>query len=182
MKTPLRAAVAAAAIAGAGLAGFGFSAAFAQTDTGDDATTTTEAPAAGSATDQAGQPPADCEGRGGPGLDAMAEVIGIDVEDLHTALEDGQTPAEVAEANGVSRADLVDAIVADITSHIEQGVEDGHLTQAEADEHLADVEANAEAIADGERPEGMGPGGPGRGGPPPGEEAPADATDTSADA
>lgn len=177
MKTPLRAAVAAAAIAGAGLAGFGFSAAFAQTDTGDDATTTTEAPA-----DQAGQPPADCEGRGGPGLDAMAEVIGIDAEDLHTALEDGQTPAEVAEANGVSRADLVDAIVADITSHIEQGVEDGHLTQAEADEHLADVEANAEAIADGERPEGMGPGGPGRGGPHPGEEAPADATDTSADA
>ena len=65
-------------------------------------------------------PPADCEGRGGPGLDAMAEVIGIDVEELHTALEDGQTPAEVAEANGVSRADLVDAIVADITSHIEQ--------------------------------------------------------------
>lgn len=177
MKTPLRAAVAAAAIAGAGLAGFGFSAAFAQTDTGEDATTTTEAPA-----DAAGQPPADCEGRGGgPGLEAMADAIGIDVEALHTALEDGQTPAEVAEANGVSRADLVDAIVADITSHIEQGVEDGHLTQAEADEHLADVEANAEAIADGERPE-MGPGGPGRGGPPPGEEAPADATDSSTDA
>lgn len=177
MKTPLRAAVAAAAIAGAGLAGFGFSSAFAQTDTGDDATTTTEAPA-----DASGQPPADCEGRGGPGLEAMAEVIGIDVEELHTALEDGQTPAEVAEANGVSRADLVDAIVADITAHIEQGVEDGHLTQAEADERLADVEAHAEAIVDGERPEGMGPG---RGGPPPfGEDAPDadDATDTGAEA
>jgi len=177
MKTPLRAAVAAAAIAGAGLAGFGFSSAFAQTDTGDDATTTTEAPA-----DASGQPPADCEGRGGPGLEAMAEVIGIDVEELHTALDDGQTPAEVAEANGVSRADLVDAIVADITAHIEQGVEDGHLTQAEADERLADVEAHAEAIVDGERPEGMGPG---RGGPPPfGEDTPDadDATDTGAEA
>ena len=171
MKTPLRAAVAAAAIAGAGLAGFGFSAAFAQTDSGDEATTTTEAPA-----DQAG-PAADCEGRGGPGLDAMAEAIGIDVEALHTALEDGQTPAEVAEANGVSRADLVDAIVTDITSHIEQAVEDGHLTQAEADEHLADVEANAEAIADGERPEGMGPG---HGGPPMGEDAPTEDSSTDA--
>jgi len=176
MKNPLRAAVAAAAIAGAGLAGFGFSAAVAQTDSGDDATTTTEAPAA----DQAA-PPEGCEGRGGPGLDAMAEAIGIDVEDLHTALQDGQTPAEVAEANGVSRADLVDAIVAEITSHIEQGVEDGHLTQAEADERLADVEANAELIVDGERPEGMGPGGPGRGGPPPfGDEAPAEDSSTDA--
>jgi len=174
MKTPLRAAVAAAAIAGAGLAGFGFSAAFAQTDTGEDATTTTEAPA-----DDAARPEG-CEGRGGPGLEAMAEVIGIDAEELHTALEDGQTPAEVAEANGVSRAELVDALVADITSHIEQAVEDGHLTQEEADERLADVEANAEAIADGERPEGMGPGGPGRGGPPPGEDAPAEDSGTDA--
>ena len=66
-----------------------------------------------------------------------AEAIGIEVADLRAALEDGQTPAEVAEANDVSRADLVDAIVADITDHIEQGVEDGDLTQAEADERLA---------------------------------------------
>lgn len=173
MKTPLRAAVAAAAIAGAGLAGFGFSAAFAQTDTGEDATTTTEAPETTAA-------PEGCEGRGGPGLDAMAEAIGIDAEELRTALEDGQTPAEVAEANGVSRADLVDALVADITAHIEEHVTDGDLTQAEADERLADVEANAEAIADGEHPEGMGPGGPGRGGPPLGEDAPAEDSSTDA--
>ena len=174
MKTPLRAAVAAAAIAGAGLAGFGFSSAFAQTDTGNDAATTTQAPA-----DDAARPEG-CEGRHGPGLEAMADAIGIDVEDLRTALQDGQTPAEVAEANGVSRADLIDALVADITDHIEQGVEDGHLTQDEADQRLADVEANAGSIVDGERPEGFGPGGPGRGGPPPGEDAPA--ADTTADA
>ena len=174
MKTPLRAAVAAAAIAGAGLAGFGFSAAFAQTDNGDDAQSTTEAPA-----DDAR--PEGCEGRGGPALDAMAEAIGIEAEDLRTALEDGQTPAEVAEANGVSRADLVDAIVADITAHIEEHVAEGDLTEEEADERLADVEANAELIVDGERPEGMGPRGPGRGGPPFGEDD-ADATDSNTDA
>jgi hypothetical protein len=183
MKTPIRAAVAAAAIAGAGLAGFGLTSAFAQTDPGDDATTTTEAPAPA---DEGARPDGEgCEGRGGPALDAMAEAIGIDVEALHTALEEGQTPAEVAEANGVSRADLVDAIVADITSHIDEHVASGEITQEEADERLADVEANAELIVDGERPEGMGPGGPGgpgHGGPPPGEEAPADATDTAADA
>jgi len=165
MHTSLRNAVAAAAIAGAGLAGFGITSAFAQTDTGDNATTTTEA--------AAGQP--GCEGRGGPGLDAMAEAIGIDVEDLHAALEDGQTPAEVAEANGVSRADLVDAIVADITDHIDQGVEDGDLTQDEADQRLAEVEDHANDIVDGVRPEGMDPGRGGPGGPPGGAGAPADA-------
>jgi hypothetical protein len=155
MRTPFRAAVAAAAIAGAGLAGFGLTSAFAQTSGRDDTTTTTEAPA-----DQAGQPGgAGCEGRGAPGLDAMAEAIGIDVEDLHAALEDGQTPAEVAEANGVSRADLVDAVVADITDHIQQAVEDGQLTQDEADERLADVEDQAAAIVDGVHPEASGPGG-----------------------
>ena len=154
MPTSLRTAVAAAAIAGAGLAGFGVTTAFAQTDTGDDATTTTEAPA-----DAAGQPGAPgCEGRGGgPALDTMAEAIGIDVDDLHAALEDGQTPAEVAEANGVSRAALVEAIVADITDHIDQAVEDGELTQDEADERLADVEDHAGDIVDGVHPAGMGP-------------------------
>jgi hypothetical protein len=156
MNSPLRAAVAAAAIAGAGLAGFGLTSAFAQTDPGDDATTTTEAPAA----DDAARPEGACEGRG-PGLDAMAEAIGIDVEDLRAALEDGQTPAEVAEDNGVSRADLVDAVVADITDHVNQEVEDGELTQDEADERLADVEEHANAIVDGEHPEGHGPGRPG---------------------
>ena len=180
MRTTTRAAIAAAAIAGSGLAGFGLTSAFAQ----EDPSTTTEAPAAEAPADDSARPE-DCAGRPGgrgPGLEAMAEAIGIDVDELHTALEDGQTPAEVAEDNGVSRDELVDAIVADITEHIEQGVEDGHLTQEEADERLAEVEDHANSIVDGERPEGFGPGGPGRGGPPPGEDAPADATDTQADA
>ena len=154
MRTnPIRAAVAAAAIAGAGLAGFGLTSAFAQT-ADDDATTTTEAPA-----DEGARPEGGCEGRG---LDTLAETIGIDVEELRAALEDGQTPAEVAEDNGVSRDDLVDAIVADINEHLDQAVEDGHLTEAEADERRADADEHANAIADGERPEGMrpGPGGP----------------------
>lgn len=157
-SNPVRAAVAAAAIAGAGLAGFGLTSAFAQT--ADDAPATTEAPAP----DEAGRPPGGCEGRG---LDALAEAIGIDAEDLRAALQDGQTPAEVAEDNGVSRDDLVDAVVADIDEHLDQAVEDGHLTEDEADERRADAEDRANAIVDGERPEGMRPG---PGGPPPFED------------
>jgi hypothetical protein len=149
MRTPLKAAVAAAAIAGAGFGGWGLTSAFAvqAEDTGGD-TATEESP----------------DGRegchGGPALEAMAEAIGIDVEELRTALEDGQSPAEVAEANGVSRQDLVDAIAADINEHLDQAVEDGRLTEEEADERRAEAEEHASSIADGERPEG-GPPGPG---------------------
>jgi len=168
MRTTVRAAAAAAAIAGAGLAGFGLTTAFAQTD--DEAPTTTEAPAP--AEDGARPDGPGCHGRG-PGLEAMAEAIGIDVEDLRTALQDGQTPAEVAEENGVSRDDLAAAIVDDINAHLDQAVEDGRLTEDEADERRADVEDHANSIVDGERPEGLRPG---PGGPPPGEE------DTEADA
>ena len=172
MNSPLRAAVAAAAIAGAGLAGFGLTTAFAQTDPGDDATTTTEAPAPDDATPPEG---AGCMGHHGPGLDVLAEAIGIDEADLRAALEDGQTPAEVAEDNGVSREDLVAALVKDINAHIDQAVEDGEVTEAEADERRADVEDHANDIVDGVRPEGLRPGGPGLPGPEEDDAADADA-------
>ena len=54
-------------------------------------------------------------GRGhfGAGLDAAAEAIGIESEELRTALRDGSTIAEVAEANGVDVQTVIDALVAD---------------------------------------------------------------------
>ena len=86
MKSPVRAAAAAAAITGAGRAGFGLTRALAQEDTGDDPTTTTETPA-----DDAGVPGGGCAGAS---LDTLAEAIGIDVEELRTALADGQTSCQ----------------------------------------------------------------------------------------
>lgn len=177
MRTSIRAATAAAAIAGAGLAGFGLTTAFAQTD--EEAPTTTEAPAPsddGARPDGPGGP--GCHGRGrGPGLEAMAEAIGIEVEELRTALQDGQTPAEVAEENGVSREDLVAAVVEGINTHLDEAVEAGRLTEAEADERRAEAEDHANDIVDGVRPEGMRPG---PGGPPPWDGPEGEDTDTDA--
>ena len=42
----------------------------------------------------------------------MADTIGIPVEDLVAALKDGQSIAQVAEANDVERQAVVDALVA----------------------------------------------------------------------
>lgn len=104
-------------------------------------------------------------GRGGPGrhLDTVAEALGMDATELRTALQGGQTIAEVAEAQGVDVATVVDALVADHTAHVQERVEAGELTQDEADARLADAEERATALVNGERPQG-GPGhGPGPG-------------------
>jgi prolyl-tRNA editing enzyme YbaK/EbsC (Cys-tRNA(Pro) deacylase) len=47
-----------------------------------------------------------------------AEAIGIDVGELRAALRDGQTIAQVAEANGVEPQDVIDALVARSTERI----------------------------------------------------------------
>lgn len=111
-------------------------------------------------------------GRFGAGLDAAAEAIGIESEELRAALRDGATIAEVAEANDVDVQDVVDALVADAEAMIDQAVEDGRLTEEEAAERKADLPERIEALVDGERPEG------GRFGPGP---APEDETATEAE-
>ena len=68
--------------------------------------------------------------RGGPGfgrigLEAAAEVIGIEEDDLREALRDGTTLAELAEQNGVDVQAVVDALVAEATDRITTLVNEG---------------------------------------------------------
>jgi hypothetical protein len=86
----------------------------------------------------------------GRGLDSAATAIGITVEEFRTALRDGQTIAEVAEANGVAVDAVVTAMVADIETHLAEEVAEGDLTQAEADEKLAGATERVTALVNGE--------------------------------
>jgi len=88
----------------------------------------------------------------GPGLEAAATAIGIDASALRTELESGKTIAEVAADNGVEVQTVVDAIVADMQSHLAEAVESGRLTQAEADERATDAEERATAMVSRELP------------------------------
>jgi len=66
-------------------------------------------------------------GRGRARLEALttaAQTIGVTVEELRTALQDGQTIAQVATANGVDVQDVIDALVADATANLEQRITD----------------------------------------------------------
>jgi hypothetical protein len=116
---------------------------------------------------------ADLGGPGGPGgphgrgpdLAVAAEALGMDEDDLRTALEaDGATLAQVAEDQGVAVDTLVQALVAAEQERIAQAVTDGRLTQEEADERLADLEERVTDRVDDERGD-RGPGGRDGGGP-----------------
>ena len=79
-------------------------------------------------------------GVGGPSFDVVASTIGISIDDLRTALQGGQTIAQVAEANGKTADEVIAAVVADRTTKINQAVTDGRLTQTQADEMLANLQ------------------------------------------
>ena len=100
----------------------------------------------------------DRPGRGGHGHgkfggEVVTELIGIDAETLRAELQGGATLVEVAEANGVTEAELVDALVAHQTERLDQAVADGKLTAEEAAEKSADLEERVTARVNGERPE-----------------------------
>ena len=59
---------------------------------------------------------------GGLALDVAAETLGMTEDELRDALEDGQTIAQVAEAQGVPVQDVIDALVAAATERIDERV------------------------------------------------------------
>ncbi|MEQ1872772.1 MAG: hypothetical protein ABL953_03510 [Ilumatobacteraceae bacterium] len=110
----------------------------------------------------------------GPGFAIVAETLGLTEEEVRQAVTDGQTLAELAAANGSSVEELVDALLADIESKLDEKVAAGDLTQEEADAKLAEAEERVtEFVNNTKPPKGpRGPGGPG--GPGGGDAAPAD--------
>ncbi len=87
--------------------------------------------------------------RGGH-LETVAGVIDVDVTALVEALRDGQTMAEVAEANGSSAQAVIDALVAEMNTNLDQAVEDGKLTTDQAEEIRADAPDRIESMVNGE--------------------------------
>lgn len=102
----------------------------------------------------------------GSHLETAAEVMGIEVTDLADALRDGQSIAEVAEANGSSAQTVIDALVAEMNANLDRAIEDGKLTTDRADEIRADAPDRIESMVNGEfegRPGFRGHRGPGFG-------------------
>ena len=101
----------------------------------------------------------------GGNLDAAAAVIGITTDELQTALQSGQTLAEIAVANGSSAQAVIDALVAEVKAHFDEEVAAGEHTQADADARLAEATTRiTDMVNNGGMAGGPGMGGPGMGG------------------
>ena len=75
-------------------------------------------------------------------LEGWAETLGMTVEELQAALDAGQTPKEIAAAQGINLQQLA---VDKITERLQQAVENGRLTQDEADQKLAEIQEKIES-------------------------------------
>lgn len=107
-------------------------------------------------------------GHGGPGggrevAAAAAEALGLTVDELRTAAQDGLTLAQLAEREGVTTSAVVDAMVAAAEAHLAEEVTEGDLTQTEADAEAAELEERITSSVDEPLRLGRGHhGGPGR--------------------
>ena len=98
----------------------------------------------------------------GAGLDAIAKALGMTADELRTALKGGSTITQIAATKNVSVETIVKAVVAELTTKINDAVTAGKMTQAEADKVLANVTTRATEMVNSS---GLGAGSRGRGGP-----------------
>ena len=80
--------------------------------------------------------------------EALAEFLGIAVEELREARADEQSLTQIADANGVSRDDLIAFLVGQVEEKLADKVEEGKLDQERADEKLAQFEERVDDLVD----------------------------------
>lgn len=138
------------------------------------ATSSTGTSSSGSSTTQASPSTstntmASCAGMpGGMAADditAAANALGMTEANLTTALQGGQTIADVASSEGIAVQTVIDAMVAAEKAEIQAQVDAGTITQAQADQQVANLTAHETDEVNGVAPMG---GGHGRHGGPPG--------------
>ncbi|MFC1917674.1 hypothetical protein ACFLXH_03375 [Chloroflexota bacterium] len=82
-----------------------------------------------------------CGGFGGHGFqgqvgcdsEAVSALLGLSSEEIHAQRLEGKSLAEIAAAQGVSEAELIDVIMAEKQAAVQARVDDGTLTQEQAD-------------------------------------------------
>lgn len=76
-------------------------------------------------------------------LEALAEILDMTTDEIRSALQDGQTVLELAEAQGMTEEEVEAALQAAAEERVQQALADGKITEEQADAMLERV-ANAE--------------------------------------
>lgn len=80
----------------------------------------------------------------------IAEILGLEGNEIREALRNGSSIAELAEAQGIDSADVVDAIVARAEERLDTAVENGRIDDTQAAEMLTRTAERAEDLVNGE--------------------------------
>jgi hypothetical protein len=103
----------------------------------------------------------------------LAEILGMEPDEMAEALRSGESLADLAEANGVDPQDLVDAMVTEVEERVDSALEADRIDEEKAAEILENATERAEDVVSGEaeplsprpghhhRPHGHGLGDPG---------------------
>ncbi len=87
-----------------------------------------------------------------PHLGAIAEFLGMEGEEFREALQDYDTLAELAAANGSSGAELIEFLVGRVAERLDQAVADGKIEESEADDKLVAAEEKITEMVNSEIP------------------------------
>jgi hypothetical protein len=82
--------------------------------------------------------------------EAAAEVLGISEDELIAGLRDGQSLAQIAEAQGMSVDDFRAALLERVTAELQARLDAGEITQEQFDEKVSELDANIDEIINAE--------------------------------
>jgi len=118
--------------------------------------TITESQADAVASTLAAQGPFGHRHRGhGLGLAASSELrdlLGLETSELFAELAEGNTLAEVAEAQGVDPDAVADVLVSEAEERLNTAVDEGFIDEADLAEKLADIEESIDDLMNSELP------------------------------
>ena len=89
----------------------------------------------------------------GEASDVVTGLLGIDADTLRTELLDGKSLADIATENGVEPQAVIDALVAEAMTHLDQAVADGRIDADQADDLEADLSETITDLVNGSLPD-----------------------------
>jgi hypothetical protein len=81
-------------------------------------------------------------------FEAAAKVIGIDQSELRSSLQNGQSLAQIAEANGIGRGELASGMASELRARIQTALAEGTITQEMATRMIERLDERIEHLID----------------------------------